>query len=174
MDIRKIAKKIVNLGLVILGGIFWRMGGSDSFPKWIRGIGVASVFTLITVKYIFSEFPLISWIAWIVIPLTWLLTWGLLTISYGINSPIGKLFSFISNQDLRDIAIRGTCAICWSGAYLPSIYYRGNWIRILFCFVPMIFMPLIRVLKIDRFNPHIEEILMGIVYTLGFLLIWIF
>jgi len=169
-----VQNEILNISLIILGGILWRMGGSDNFPNWLRRIGVATLFTLIALKNILGGFPFINWIAYIIIPATWIITWALLTIGYGETSPIGKLFSFISNQILKDIAIRGTCAICWSGAYLPAIYYRGNWFRILYCLVPIILMPIIRISKVDQLNPHIEEVLMGSVYLLGYILIWVF
>jgi len=31
---------------------------------------------------------------------------------------------------------------------------------------------MIRVLKIDRWNPHIEEFLIGFIYTIGFISLW--
>lgn len=168
-------KILLTLTSCIIGGVFWRMGGSKKFPSWIRGVGIASLFMLIALNsYLASAFPFITW--WktlILLGLTGGVTWGLLTISYGITSSIGKLFSSIMNSVLRDICIRGLCVIIWSITYLIPLLFTGQWLKIFYCLVPIILMPIIRVSEIQKLNPHIEEVLMGMAYTLGYILIWI-
>lgn len=163
------------LMLCICGGAIWRMGGNANFPTWIRGVGTLILFMIIAFNgYFIFTFPFIIW--WknlFLCGITGGVTWGLLTISYGTTSSIGKLFSFITNRVLRDICIRGLCTIIWSIAYIIPLLFTGQWLKIFYCLVPVILMPIIRISEIKKLNSNIEEILMGMVYTLGYILIWI-
>ena len=158
----------------ILSGILWRMGGSSSYPSWVRQIGVATVFTIVTlVSALTQSFPFIVW--WKVLlfaGITWGATYGLLTISYGITSPLGQLFSFIQNTVIRDIVIRGVCAIFWSLTYLIPVVYLWQWWRIVFCLIPIVAIPIIRISGVDQINPWIEEFLIGAIFTAGYCLAW--
>jgi len=153
---------------ILLAGILWRMGGSSNYPKAFRGIGIPILFTALTFFKVASYFPMISWLfGSLVVVGTLIITWGVLTVSYGVTSPLGQLFAVISNSKIRDIIIRGICGVCWSLSYAPVILYKGNYWMFLTCLIPAILVPYIRVSSINKWNGWIEEFLMGCALALG-------
>lgn len=156
----------------LLIGLLWRMGGSDSFGKVFRGIGVPIAMGGLAFISMTSFFPLLyaTHIIFIV-GVTIGIGYVVLTISYGMNSPLGKLFEFIKNPTLRDVVIRGICGLCWSAVYLPLIAYKGNYWLLLAGIIPTVLIPVVRVSKLDSIGPWVEEFMMGIVYALGMALV---
>lgn len=164
---------IIGIITILIGAILWRMGGSVWIPSWVRKTGIATLFTVYSLIAIGWGFPFIQvLIGLFILGLIWGITFGVLSFGYGINSIIGQIYSGISNTVLRDILIRGTYGLLISLVYLVPVIYLGTYWKVVLCLVPTILMPVIRISKVDQYNPHIEEVLMGTIYTLGFVLTW--
>lgn len=142
----------------ILGGLFWRAGGSDKYPKGVRRYGVSGLLGIIS--FLFKK----SWVAL----LTMGLAVGAFSLGYGIpNSAIASLLVSlgITTHLTLQILTRIIVGFAYGIILLPLICIKkAHWQYI---FIPMILVPIICLFGLTA---TVEEFLIGSIVVGNFLL----
>jgi len=161
MNKEKLKEILGKLGIISLGGILWKLGGT--YGSSIRKIGVSIVISLICYKYTNNIITSL---------LTFGIGWLMFSVGYGIpdetdkGSPIGRFWYKIckGNYFWADILTRLTCGILYSLVYIPTLIYLGKYVGILSMLVPILGIPMVKALDLG----DIEEVLIGVIILTGY------
>ena len=158
-------KRIEGLICSIVGGILWRLGGSDICPKSVRRYGIAGVMIYLVIRRTKN---------YIVGILSGVILFLATTVGYGIpdagdsGSSLGRFFAGLGLEGNELVFfVRLTVGILYSLSYLPTIIYNKNKEGIIYMLVSAVAIPFICLMEPGAV---IEEFLIGTViigmYTL--------
>jgi len=117
---------ITTIILAIVGGLFWRMGGSGKYSRYWRRVGVASLLSILCFLRTYNYLSLL------IFPLAYLpftLGYGLPSKDDPVPSVLGKFFSkYIKGEFWLRIAVRVICGLSYGLNYVLLGYLTGNYI----------------------------------------------
>ena len=154
MTDQKYVKACINSLAGVLGGLLWRLGGSDHFPKSVRRYGVAGILSTLVLDRTKN---------YTVMLITFGASVAAFSLGYGEHSFLTGFFAGagVQNQVLLDIFVRGTIGLAYGTAgYLPTIWFLKQWKYLYIVCVLAVLVPAVRLLG-NIVGVVVEESLIG-------------